>query len=225
MAKTPELEVDEAHLLTTEENVVGARIAMNVGEEWPRSFNSTAHRLELLQKGRLAANRQSFETGLGQCDAVMKLSAGPGNESCLGVQVMTEALEAYRVTAGRCMQFAETGCECEQRGGRAGGILFEERFDQAPVRPQIFEDEEACGTIPRVKARAAAGDIQDHAQELRPDPVAEKPPNIPRCRVSRVVVFHCDLLDNETGGGTAREITAPQHDVPPAFFSERCNLA
>ena len=77
---------------------------MNIGEEWPWSFNGAAHRLELLQEGRLAANRQSFETSLEQFDALMKLSTGPGHESCVGAQVMTEALEVCRVTAGRGMQ-------------------------------------------------------------------------------------------------------------------------
>src|SRR5262245_17904200 len=225
MAKTTKLEVDEVDLLTREEDVVGAGIAMNIGEEWSRSFDGVAHRLELSQQGRLDPNSQVFETGLEPCDPLVERGAGPGSESSVGVEVLTEPGEAFRLTAGGGVQLAETGGQCEQRRGRAGVILLQERFDQAAVRPQVFEDEEAQGTIPGVEARARTGRTQGRAQELRPCPIAEEPPDIPRRGVSRVVAVRDDAFDDEARGRAAGEITAPQHDVPPAGFGEGCDLA
>ena len=62
MAITAKLKVDEVHLLANEKDIVGAGIAMNIGEEWPWSFKGIAHRLKLLQEGRLDMNFQAFET-------------------------------------------------------------------------------------------------------------------------------------------------------------------
>src|SRR4051812_31907109 len=101
-----------------------------------------------------------------------------------------------------------------ERGFSFGGSALQQRFDQASMRPEVFNNEEAESSIAAIAARTHRGRDVELTKQPDPGPILEEPLNIPRFAVIRVPFVGDYLLNDNTGGQAVGHGLAPYDHIP-----------
>jgi hypothetical protein len=129
MAKTAELEINQAQFVVDEENVIGARIAVDVRKEWPRVLIRLDDRFKVSGFVGIGVNAYAVEAGLESPDTLADVRNILGVCPDLWTNRREELFKLRGVADGRRMKGAEASREPEQCSFSAGCVLLQEWFD------------------------------------------------------------------------------------------------